>query len=360
MLQTEQYNESTERSLVLSLQDLEYELLKNVNLKIKPGEIYSIIGKSDSGKNELLRCINRINQPTYGKITFDHQNLNSLLEEKDFNHLRRKIALITKNPQFIATKNILHNVAIPLILEDQLTQQDLNKVVESTLHFVGIPDKLFNFPNQLNLLQKQLVNIARALVTKPKILLFEDITYHLDIKATHQIVTLLSAINKEFGTTIIIVSNDIEIIKTLSHRVGVMEKGTIIEESSAFEIFARPKTEFAKELVKSASRHEMPWVYRKKIRFQSTQNQHPMIRISFTNSLATEHLLAHLIQAYQFKINIIQAYQEHIQKQPINVILAEIEGLEDEDFQRFFAEAILFLQSHELHVEVLGYVANIA
>lgn len=346
-----------EKPLIIAMQDIEHDVLKNVNLNVKAGEIYSIIGKSDSGKSELLRCINRIHQPKYGKITIDNQNLNCLLD-KDINNLRRKMALITKIPQLIGSKNVFQNVALPLELQNNISKNDINKIVEPILHLVGIVDKFFNFPSQLNIMQKQLVSIARALVTKPKALLCDDITYHLDVKSTHQIVNLLNSINKELGTTILIVSNDIEVIKSLSHKVAVMDKGSITEESSAYEIFARPKTEFAKELVKAASRHEMPWVYRRKIRFQATQNQHPIVRISFTTALATEHLLGQLIQDYQFKISIIQAYQEYVQHQPINVILAEIEGTSEENFEEIFNEAILFLKSHELHVEVLGYVAN--
>lgn len=347
----------TEKPLIIAMQDIEYDVLKNVNLNVKAGEIYSIIGKSDSGKSELLRCINMINQPRYGKITIDNQNLNSLLD-RDINNLRRKMALITKTPQLIGSKNVFQNVALPLELQNNISRKEINRIVEPILHLVGLIDKFFNFPAQLNLMQKQLVNIARALVTKPKALLCEEITYNLDVKGTHDIVNLLNLINKELGTTILIVSNDIEVIKSLSHKVAVMEKGSIVEESSAYEIFARPKTEFAKELVKTASRQEMPWVYRRKIRFQATQNQHPIIRISFTTALATEHILAQLIQDYQFKISIIQAYQEHIQHQPINVILAEIEAPSEENFEEIFAEAVLFLKNHELHVEVLGYVAN--
>lgn len=343
---------------MIALQDIEHKVLKCVNLHVKTGEIYSIIGKQDSGKSELLRCINRTIEPKHGRITIDNQNLNSLLD-KDLNNLRRKMALLTKTPQLIGNKNIFHNISLPLELQNNISKNDITKIVEPILHFVGIADKFFHFPNQLNMLQKQLVSIARALVTHPKALLCDDITYHLDIKSTHQIVNLLNSINKEFGVTIVIISNDIEVIKALSHKVGVMDKGTIIEESSAYEIFARPKTEFAKELVKAATRHEMPWVYRRKIRFQSTQNGHPIVRISFTTALATEHLLGHLIENYQFKISIIQAYQEHVQLKPINVILAEIEGT-SEDFQKNFDEAILFLKNHELHVEVLGYVANFA
>ena len=343
--------------LMISLQDLEYCNLKRVNLNVKSSEIYCIVGKNDSGKSELLRCINRTYKPHYGKIVIDQQNLNSLLDQ-DLIKLRRKMALITKNPQLISSKNVFHNVALPLELHQTPSKKDISKIVESILHFVGIADQFFAYPNQLNMLQKQITAIARALVLQPKALLCDDITYYLDVKATNQIVNLLSAINKEFGVTIITVSNDIEIIKNLSHRVGVMDNGTIIEESSAYEIFANPKTEFSKELVRAATRQEMPWVYKRKLRFQATQNQHPIVRISYVTMLATEHLLGHLIEWFQFKISIIQAYQEHIQHKPINVILAEIEGSTSEDFQEHFVEAIEFLKKHELNVEILGYVAN--
>jgi D-methionine transport system ATP-binding protein len=347
-------------SLIISLHDLEYHALKRINLHIKCNEIYCIIGKNDSGKSELLRYINNINKPHYGRIIIEQQNLNSLLD-KDLNQLRRQMALINKNPQLISSKNIFHNVALPLYLSKDHknhSKKDVNKIVESILNFLGISDQFFAYPNQLNLFQKQVVSIARALVMQPKILLCDDITYYLDIKSTNQISNLLKAINKEFGTTILVASNDIEIIKNLSHRIGVMDNGTIIEESSPYEIFASPKTEFSKELVRATTRQEMPWIYRRKIRFQNTKNQNPIIRISFTTIVSAEHFLGQLIECFQFKISIIQAYQEHIQHKPINVILAEIEGCVLEDFQEHFLEAMEFLRKHELNIEILGYVAN--
>lgn len=345
---------------IISLHDLEYSALKRVNLHIQTNEIYCLIGKHDCGKSELLRCINHVNKPQYGKIIIDQQNLHSLLD-KDLNKLRIKVALVTKNPQLISNKNIFHNVALPLELHKSHlnhSKKDIVKVVESILNFSGIADQFFAYPNQLNMLQKQIVSIARSLVSKPKVLLCDDITYCLDIKGTHQIVNLLKSINKEFGTTILIAGNDIEIIKNLSHRVGVMDSGSIVEESSAYEIFSDPKTEFSKELVRATTRQEMPWVYRRKLRFQITQHQHPIVRISYTTLLAIEHLLGHIIECFQFKISIIQAYQEHIQHKPINVIVAEIEGIILDEFQDHFIEAIDFLKKHELNVEILGYVAN--
>lgn len=345
-------------SFMVALQDLEYDVLKRINLHIKPKEIYSIVGKNNSGKNELLRCINCTLKPHYGKIIIEQQNLNSLLD-KDLKKLRRQMVLITKNPQLISSKNVFHNVALPLELHESPSKRDISKIVESVLNFTGIADLFFSYPNQLNILQKQITAIARALVIKPKILLCDDITYYLDVKATHQVINLLNAINKEFGTTIIIASNDIEIVKNLSHRVGIIDNGRIVEEASAYEIFASPKTEFSKELVRAITRQEMPLVYRRKLRFQITQDQHPIIRISFTALLVIEQLLSHLIEGFQFKISIIQAYQEHIQHKPINVILAEIESSNSSDnFQEHFTEAIEFLTKHELNIEILGYVAN--
>lgn len=345
---------------IISIQDLEYSSLKRINLYIKSNEIYCLIGKNNSGKSELLHCINRVNKYQYGRIIIDQQNLHSLLD-KDISLLRSKVALITKNPQLISNKNVFHNVALPLELHNnQLkhTKKDINKMVEFVLHFTGIADQFFAFPNQLNATQKQIVAIARSLVSKPKIILCDDITYFLDIKGSHQLVNLLKAINKELGITILIASNDTEIIKNLSHRIGVMDSGNIIEESCAYDIFANPKTEFSKELVRATTRQEMPWVYRRKLKFQITQNQHPIVRVSYTTLLTIEHLLGHLIEWFQFKISIIQAYQEHIQHKPINIILAEIEGTVLDDFQDNFMEAVDFLKKHELNVEILGYVAN--
>lgn len=182
-----------------------------VDLHIKKGEIFGIIGKSGSGKSTLLRIIQGIEKADVGEI-FLEENTESSYIFQEFN--------------LLYNKNVFDNVALPLILKRKKIER---KKIERTLDFVGLLDKKNFFISELSGGEKQRVAIARALVTNPNLLLCDEVTASLDKFIQKEILELFLKINRDYGTTIILVTHELDVAKKLCDRVSVIEKGKILD-----------------------------------------------------------------------------------------------------------------------------------
>ena len=166
--------------------------LDNINIQIDKGEIYGIVGLSGAGKSSLVRCINRIEEPTSGEIYIDKINIMDL-NQKDLRKTRKKISMIFQGFNLLNSKTVYENIAFPLKL-DKLPKSEINARVNELLSWVELSDKANAYPSQLSGGQKQRVAIARALASKPDILLSDEATSALDPKTTNQILILQSLI----------------------------------------------------------------------------------------------------------------------------------------------------------------------
>ena len=175
--------------------------LDNINIQIDKGEIYGIVGLSGAGKSSLVRCINRIEEPTSGEIYIDKINIMDL-NQKDLRKTRKKISMIFQGFNLLNSKTVYENIAFPLKL-DKLPKSEINARVNELLSWVELSDKANAYPSQLSGGQKQRVAIARALASKPDILLSDEATSALDPKTTNQILSMLKRINKEMNITIV-------------------------------------------------------------------------------------------------------------------------------------------------------------
>ena len=182
-----------------------------VDLHIEKGEIFGIIGKSGSGKSTLLRIIQGIEKADAGEI-FLEENAESSYIFQEFN--------------LLYNKNVFDNVALPLILKRKKIDR---KKIEKTLDFVGLLDKKNFFISELSGGEKQRVAIARALVTNPNLLLCDEVTASLDKFIQKEILELFLKINRDYGTTIILVTHELDVAKKLCDRVSVIEKGKILD-----------------------------------------------------------------------------------------------------------------------------------
>lgn len=182
-----------------------------VDLHIEKGEIFGIIGKSGSGKSTLLRIIQGIEKADAGEI-FLEENTESSYIFQEFN--------------LLYNKNVFDNVTLPLILKRKKIDR---KKIEKTLDFVGLLDKKNFFISELSGGEKQRVAIARALVTNPNLLLCDEVTASLDKFIQKEILELFLKINCDYGTTIILVTHELDVAKKLCDRVSVIEKGKILD-----------------------------------------------------------------------------------------------------------------------------------
>ena len=345
---------------MINLKDLEHPYstknneklyLKRINLDIKKGEIIGIIGRSGSGKSALLKCINLIEQPTTGMVCIDNKNF-TVMVSKDVRETRQKIGMISQQPLLLKNKKVFNNIALPLELKG-LDKQSITAAVNRIAEFMGLTDKLSLYPNQLNQIQKQKVSIARALIINPKILLCDEITTGLDNKTNQVILHLLKEINQEFKTTIVIITHDTEVIKTLCNRICIMHQGEIIEQTNSLELFVNPKTDVAKDFIRASTRLEIPWTYRRNLRGLQSDDSHPIVRMVFTGCTPSEMFITQAIKAFQIKTSIIQAHQENIQDTLVNILLLEVIG-KPENIEQSFQ----YFKENNLYIETIGYVNN--
>lgn len=205
-------------------QGLKIKALDQLNITIKEQEIFGVIGESGSGKSTLLKMINSLESPDVGEIMIAGVSINQLTEEQQ-RIARKKTSMIFQQFNLLHNQTVFQNVQLPLTLAHKKSESRVSEV----LHFVRMTGKAQYYPKQLSGGEKQRVAIARALISKPELLLCDEPTSALDAQHAYEIVELLQKINQTFGTTIVIVSHELEVIKQLCDRVAILENGQLLE-----------------------------------------------------------------------------------------------------------------------------------
>ncbi|MEA4891829.1 MAG: methionine ABC transporter ATP-binding protein [Peptococcaceae bacterium] len=213
-------------------------VLKGVDLSVRKGEIFGIIGFSGAGKSTLARCINRLEAPDSGEVLVGGTDI-LRLSKGDLLKERRKIGMIFQTFNLFEAKTVYKNISYPLEISG-VPKKELRQRVEETAELVGLADKLKAYPGGLSGGQKQRVGIARALVNKPDLLLSDEATSALDPQTTLQILELLKEINKVTGITILMITHELDAIKYACERMAVLEDGVIIESGFVRDIFNNP------------------------------------------------------------------------------------------------------------------------
>lgn len=204
-----------------------YEAVKSVNLDIHKGEIFGIIGPSGAGKSTLLRLMNVLEKPDTGEVEINGDKVTSLNTLK-LRQARKSIGMIFQHFNLLSNKTVFENVHIALELAGYPNKERRQRVLEC-LKFVGLEQLSQQYPAQLSGGQKQRVAIARALANRPQVLLCDEPTSALDTSTTAEILKVLQSINQELGVTIIIVSHEMEVVKSICHRVAIMANGEIFK-----------------------------------------------------------------------------------------------------------------------------------
>ncbi|MGF3066478.1 methionine ABC transporter ATP-binding protein [Facklamia sp. P12945] len=206
------------------LNNKQVKAVDGVSLTIQNKEIFGLVGESGAGKSTLLRFINLLEKPDKGKVLIDGQDLLQLSKEELRLH-RKSVGMIFQHFNLLNNKTVGENITLPLKLFKYSNALSL----DSVLDFVGLADKKDQYPGQLSGGQKQRVGIARALITKPKILLCDEPTSALDVMRTNEIVQILKAAHQQFDMTIIVVTHELGFVRQLCDRVAIMEKGGLID-----------------------------------------------------------------------------------------------------------------------------------
>lgn len=219
----------------------EVKVLSSVDIEIKQGEIFGIVGHSGAGKSTLLRCLNGLETYDEGSIKVMDKEIKAL-GSKEIRNLRKELGMIFQSFNLLNRVSVYENIALPMKLWGY-KKQEIQKRVEELLGLVGLTEKANSYPRELSGGQKQRVAIARALALEPKILLCDEATSALDPKTTKSILQLLEEINKKLNITIVIVTHQMEVIKEVSNRVALMEGGEVKGIGGVEDLFLQPTAE---------------------------------------------------------------------------------------------------------------------
>ena len=311
------------------------QALKNVSLDIADGSIYGVIGYSGAGKSTLVRCINLLEVPDAGEIVVNGEKLAWTDENGSFhtktNHemkrIRRGIGMIFQHFNLLDRSTVFDNVAYPLKYTG-LKKDEINKRVSELLELVDLSEKRDVYPSELSGGQKQRVAIARALANNPKVLLSDEATSALDPEATASILNLLKTLNEKLGITIIIITHEMSVIKTVCHRVAVMEKGRVVEEGDVYSIFAEPKESITKKFISSQSSLAKISSLANDIRVFNKAEGGKLIKLTFLKDSVGDALISQVSQKFNVRLNIVLANVDMIQDSPLGEIIVVIKGEE--------------------------------
>ena len=222
------------------------EVLKGIDINVEKGEIIAIIGPSGSGKSTFLRCINRLEEPTDGKIFIDGENI--LSKETNINKIREKVGMVFQHFNLFPHKNVIKNITLAPIKIKNYSLELAESKADNLLNKVGLLDKKYSYPNQLSGGQKQRIAIARALAMEPEIMLFDEPTSALDPEMIKEVLDVMIELARE-GMTMLIVTHEMGFAKNVATRILFMNDGKILEDEKPEEFFNNPKHNRTKEFL---------------------------------------------------------------------------------------------------------------
>lgn len=318
-----------------------------VNLQIKQGDIYGIIGYSGAGKSTLVRTINLLQKPTAGKVTVSGKDLLQL-SSSELRKARKKIGMIFQHFNLLNSRTVLNNVEYPL-LSQPISKAKRQAKAKHLLEIVGLAEFEHSYPEQLSGGQKQRVAIARALANDPDILVSDEATSALDPKTTDDILNLLKHLNETLGLTIVLITHEMQVIKSICHHVAVMDDGKIIERGEVAEVFSNPQQALTQNFVDSSANVTGALEQIKADPgLQNLAEGERILYLKFRGKATKESLISDLTELYQLKANILFANIERIGSTSIGYLIIILSGT-----PKRLADGINFLNRHGVRVQLL-------
>lgn len=222
------------------------QVLHEIDLEIKEGEIVTIIGPSGSGKSTLLRCLNLLEIPESGDVLFEETNL--LDKKTNLNEIREQIGMVFQSFNLFPNKTVGENITLALKLLKKMDEEQANEIALGLLKRVGLEDKFNVYPSKLSGGQKQRVAIARSLALKPRVMLFDEPTSALDPEMVTEVLDVMKELGEE-GMTMVIVTHEMGFARQVASRAIFIDGGKILEDTTPETLFTRPTHQRTKEFL---------------------------------------------------------------------------------------------------------------
>ena len=221
-------------------------VLDDISEHIHPGEKVVVIGPSGSGKSTFLRCLNLLEIPTKGSITFDGTEITD--PKVDIDRIRRQMGMVFQHFNLFPNMTIRKNITLAPVQTGLMKQAQADQQAMELLRRVGLEDKADSYPNQLSGGQKQRIAIVRALAMKPKLMLFDEPTSALDPEMVGEVLDVMKQLAQE-GMTMVVVTHEMGFAREVGDRVLFMADGKIVEQNTPAEIFSHPREERTKAVL---------------------------------------------------------------------------------------------------------------
>ncbi len=297
------------------------EVLSGIDLHVKQREIYALVGHSGAGKSTLLRCLNRLEEYNKGEVEVFDKNIKHL-NQLELRELRREMGMIFQHFSLMSQKSVYENVAMPMRVWKYPASQ-IEKKVKELLDLVGLKDKANTYPNSLSGGQKQRVAVARALTLEPKILLSDEATSALDPNTTLSILELLKMINRELDLTIVLVTHEMEVVKSIAHKAMLLDSGKIIANDKIEEIFLRPS-----QKMKSFLAHE-----------EILPEDGVNIRLYFPKDVAFNSVITHMARKLNINLNIVWGNIEKLNDSVVGHLVINIDPKDEQSVVEFLKQS---------------------
>ena len=283
------------------------QIIDGVSLTVEKGEIFAIVGHSGAGKSTLLRCINGLEDYQGGSLKVFDKEI-SALKDKELRELRKDVGMIFQHFALMARKTAFENVATPLKFWGY-SDSEIKKRVSELLELVGLANKAASYPGELSGGQKQRVAIARALALSPKILLSDEATSALDPNTTNSILELLKQINQTLNISVVLVTHEMEVVKSIARRAVLLESGKIIGSGTIEELFLKPDEKMKEFLGED----------------EILPREGVNIRLFFPKEVAQNSVITHMARTLNIDFNIVWGKLEKLNENVLGSLVINVD-----------------------------------
>lgn len=298
--------------------------LDNINFSVARGEIFGVIGRSGAGKSTLIRTLNLLERPTQGRVLIEGQDLTALTP-RQLPAVRQRLGMVFQHFNLLKSRTVAQNIAFPLKLAGKHDREAIKRRVDELLELVGLSDYGDSYPARLSGGQKQRVGIARALANSPSVLLSDEATSALDPETTQSILKLLLDINRKLGLTIVLITHEMSVIRSLCDRVAVIDQGGIVESGLVTEVFLHPRHAVTRSLLTEDGLESVS-----ALDSLREQAHGPLLRLTFVGDVTYQPVLSRATEETGRHFNIMQGTIGRIKNIPYGQLLVELVGTQSD------------------------------